>query len=418
MNWCGQYPAYFRREPSILNGIPKTSIDEDAGDQWPLGFCRSSRSLALDKAQVSIYNAFMTISAPSSLSILDLFSGIGGFSYAAEQLVGGFHTVAFCDTDKACHKVLAKHWPSTPIFPDIRELTAADIQPLCPNGLSLITAGFPCQDLSVAGKQAGYDGERSVLFYEIIRLARELRPDFLLLENVRNLLSHQNGETFQETLFQIAKAGYDAEWAVIPASDVGACHKRERIWIVAYANHRDGESRSLSRSVVHEQADGQGADGHTGGANEIERNGTPTHTSSRRNIGFEEHTRKSFQLECMGEAGALDAAYANSGRQQEQGIFLPKNERSSDGMESIFMRSSGSGKSTDHSPQWSSGTANSQCARLSPEWTSYASSPVLCRGDDGLSHRVDRLKQLGNSIVPQVAAIPLQRIKHLAQFTS
>jgi DNA (cytosine-5)-methyltransferase 1 len=177
----------------------------------------------------------MTTSAPSSLSILDLFSGIGGFSYAAEQLVGGFHTVAFCDTDKACHKVLAKHWPATPIFPDIRELTAADIKPLCPNGLSLITAGFPCQDLSVAGKQAGYDGERSVLFYEIIRLARELRPKFLLLENVRNLLSHQNGETFQETLFQIAKAGYDAEWAVIPASDVGACHRRERIWIVAYA---------------------------------------------------------------------------------------------------------------------------------------------------------------------------------------
>ena len=171
------------------------------------------------------------------LTLLDLFSGIGGFSYAAERLVGGFKTVAFCDTNKACHKVLAKHWPSTPIFPDICELTAADIKPLCPDGLSLITAGFPCQDLSVAGKQAGYDGERSVLFYDIIRLARELRPKFLLLENVRNLLSHQNGETFQETLFQIAKAGYDAEWAVIPASDVGACHRRERIWIVAYANN-------------------------------------------------------------------------------------------------------------------------------------------------------------------------------------
>jgi hypothetical protein len=184
----------------------------------------------------------MTTSVPSSLSILDLFSGIGGFSYAAEQLVGGFHTVAFCDTDKACHKVLAKHWPSTPIFPDICELTAADIKPLCPNGLSLITAGFPCQDLSVAGKQAGYDGERSVLFYEIIRLARELRPKFLLLENVRNLLSHQNGETFQETLFQIAKAGYDAEWAVIPASDVGACH---RIAFGLLPTPRRGETSDL-----------------------------------------------------------------------------------------------------------------------------------------------------------------------------
>lgn len=360
----------------------------------------------------------MTTSVPSSLSILDLFSGIGGFSYAAEQLVGGFHTVAFCDTDKACHKVLAKHWPSTPIFPDICELTAADIKPLCPNGLSVITAGFPCQDLSIAGKQAGYDGERSVLFYEIIRLARELRPKFLLLENVRNLLSHQNGETFQETLFQIAKAGYDAEWAVIPASDVGACHRRERIWIVAYAssgrnvgleehtggsfqlecvgetrtvdaahsNYGHGESGSLSRSAIHEQANSQGANGHIGSANEITRDGV--------------------------------IAHADSGRQQGEGLFLSAEGRSSGGMESKPVRSGGSGESANYPPQWSAGQGNSSCAMLSPEWTSYVSKPVLCRGDDGLSNRVDRLKQLGNSIVPQVAAIPLQRIKHLAQFIS
>jgi len=300
----------------------------------------------------------MTISDPSSLSILDLFSGIGGFSYAAEQLVGGFHTVAFCDTDKACHKVLAKHWPSTPIFPDIRELTAADIQPLCPDGLSLITAGFPCQDLSVAGKQAGYDGERSVLFYEIIRLARELRPDFLLLENVRNLLSHQNGETFQETLFQIAKAGYDAEWAVIPASDVGACHKRERIWIVASSQ---GTRASTDESRVRRLLEGG-----------------------------------SIQKRWNSDSQVPLATYANNPRLE--------------GWEPASV--------LQYPPQWSARTGNSSCARLSPEWTSYVSRPVLCRGDDGLSHRVDRLKQLGNSIVPQVAAIPLQRIKHLAQFIS
>lgn len=360
----------------------------------------------------------MTISAPSSLSILDLFSGIGGFSYAAEQLVGGFHTVAFCDTDKACHKVLAKHWPSTPIFPDIRELTAADIQPLCPNGLSLITAGFPCQDLSVAGKQAGYDGERSVLFYEIIRLARELRPDFLLLENVRNLLSHQNGETFQETLFQIAKAGYDAEWAVIPASDVGACHRRERIWIVAYANHRDGESRSLSRSVVYEQAACQGADGDAGSASEIERDGATAYANRLR-------------------ANKINTQQRVYGHRKTQ-VYQPWNPRfdsstefSRGGIGGEALPVSNATYSNDsrlegwepagvlqYPPQWSVGTGNSSCARLSPEWTSYVSRPVLCRGDDGLSHRVDRLKQLGNSIVPQVAAIPLQRIKHLAQLIS
>ena len=292
----------------------------------------------------------MTTPVPSPLSILDLFSGIGGFSYAAERLVGGFHTVAFCDTDKACHKVLAKHWPATPIFPDIRNLTAADIKPLCPNGLSLITAGFPCQDLSVAGKQAGYDGERSVLFYEIIRLARELRPQFLLLENVRNLLSHQNGETFQETLFQIAKAGYDAEWAVIPASDVGACHRRERIWIVAYAKSNAGQFQSS-------------------------------------------------QWQDLRNVVAVNG--------EERNIASRSDDSRLEGRESAVV--------SQYPPQWSTGEGNSPSAMLSPEWTSYVSRPVLCRGDDGLSNRVDRLKQLGNSIVPQVAAIPLQRIKELSQ---
>jgi DNA (cytosine-5)-methyltransferase 1 len=253
------------------------------------------------------------------LTLLDLFSGIGGFSYAAERLVKGFKTIAFCEADRACQRVLAKHWPSTLIFPDVRTLTAQDILPLCPTGLDVITAGFPCQDLSIAGKQAGYDGERSVLFYEIIRLAREFRPRFILLENVRNLLSHQDGTTFQETLFQIAKAGYDAEWAVIPASDVGACHRRERIWIIASSPN------------------------------------------------------------------------ANNARLQGQRPECELPESSRQGA----------------SPWLHSG------AMLSPEWGSYLSKPVLCRGDDGLSNRVDRLKQLGNSIVPQVATIPLQRIKQL-----
>jgi DNA (cytosine-5)-methyltransferase 1 len=301
----------------------------------------------------------------NQLTILDLFSGIGGFSHAAEHLVGGFQTIAFCDSDEPCRKVLRKHWPKTPIFTDVRSLQAKDIQPLCPNGLSLITAGFPCQDLSVAGKQAGYDGERSVLFYEIIRLARELRPDFLLLENVRNLLSHQNGETFQETLFQIAKAGYDAEWAVIPASDVGACHKRERIWIVAHA--KEG-----------------------------------------RNIRLEEQAGAQLQLECVGETGRPTiVAHTNEIRPCGQDLSL-SSMCGSDERGEIEL-GSGSGTWTQ---QWEDG--DSRGKSLNPEWTAYVSQPVLCRGDDGLSNRVDRLKQLGNSIVPQVAAVPLLRIKELA----
>jgi len=309
------------------------------------------------KTEIDVMQETSTMSPMHSpLTVLDLFSGIGGFSYAAERLVGGFQTVAFCETDRACQRVLAKHWPDTPIFPDVCTLTAADIQPLCPNGLSLITAGFPCQDLSVAGKQAGYDGKRSVLFYEIIRLARELQPQFLLLENVRNLLSHQNGETFQETLFQIAKAGYDAEWAVIPASDVGACHRRERIWIIAFSSNAK---------------------------NMLGNGGT---------LG---HRRQSeqFPLSQFGNSSSQDdASHANNKGLQGQRPECQLSESSGQG-----------------TPAWRSGGP-----MLGPEWGGYISRPVLRRGDDGLSNRVDRLKQLGNSIVPQAAAIPLQRVKELA----
>jgi DNA (cytosine-5)-methyltransferase 1 len=299
----------------------------------------------------------------TSLTLLDLFSGIGGFSYAAEQLVGGFSTIAFCEPNQPCQDVLRKHWPSTPIFPDVRTLTAQDILPLCPNGLSLITAGFPCQDLSVAGKQAGYNGERSVLFYEIIRLARELRPQFLLLENVRNLLSHQNGETFQETLFQIAQAGYDAEWAVISASDLGACHRRERIWIIAYPTSR----LSQPWQVRHSEQSSQGcrSDMH------LVQSGNPHCTSLL--TSYTHNTR----LE----------------RRQSTGVC-------------------------ECEEQWPTWSGDSPTNILSTDWRSYVSKPVLRRGDDGLSNRMDRLKQLGNSIVPQVAAIPLQRIKQLAELNN
>ena len=164
------------------------------------------------------------------LKLLDLFSGIGGFSYAAERIVGGYETTQFVEIDSYCQSVLRKNFPNTPIHDDIKTFSAK------PGQFDVFTIGFPCQDLSVAGRQRGINDEtRSGLFYESIRLLREVRPRFALFENVRNLLSHEKGETFQEVLFQIAKAGYDAEWSIISAKDLGACHLRERIWIVAYS---------------------------------------------------------------------------------------------------------------------------------------------------------------------------------------
>lgn len=164
------------------------------------------------------------------LKVLDLFSGIGGFSLGLER-TGGFKTVAFCEIEEFPRRVLAKHWPNVPIHRDVRELRAEHV-----GAVDVICGGFPCQDLSASGKQAGIAGERSGLYSEVIRLAGDIRPTFILLENVANLLSGERGAWFGALLRDLAGIGYDAEWFYIPASWLGAPHARTRVWIVAYSD--------------------------------------------------------------------------------------------------------------------------------------------------------------------------------------
>jgi DNA (cytosine-5)-methyltransferase 1 len=175
--------------------------------------------------------------------LLDLFSGIGGFSLGLERS-GGFKTVAFCEVEPFCVKVLNKHWPEVPVYGDIRELNA---DRLAADGIAVdaICGGFPCQDISMAGKGAGIEGERSGLWSEYARLIGELRPRYVFVENVAALLSRG----LDRVLGDLAALGYDAEWHCIPASAIGAPHRRDRIWIMAYAaGQRFKESRKL-RSV-------------------------------------------------------------------------------------------------------------------------------------------------------------------------
>lgn len=166
---------------------------------------------------------------PAKLRVLDLFSGIGGFSLGLER-TGGFETAAFCEFADFPRQVLAKHWPDTPIFPDVRELKGTDIE----GPVDVICGGFPCQDISTSGTGQGLDGERSGLWREMARLIGEIRPGFVVVENSPNLLAGANGRWMGRILGDLAEIGYDAEWHVIPASATGAPHKRERIWIIAY----------------------------------------------------------------------------------------------------------------------------------------------------------------------------------------
>jgi DNA (cytosine-5)-methyltransferase 1 len=179
------------------------------------------------------------------LQTLDLFAGIGGFALGLER-TGGFKTVAFCEIEPYPRAVLAKHWPGVKQYDDVRTLTGAR---LGTDGIAVdvITGGFPCQDISKAGKQAGIsDDTRSGLWSEIARLVGEIRPRYVIVENVSALLSgpsERRGGWFGRVLGDLAEIGYDAEWHCIPASYVGAPHRRDRVWIVAHADnrHRDAD---------------------------------------------------------------------------------------------------------------------------------------------------------------------------------
>lgn len=176
----------------------------------------------------------------SKLKVLDLFSGIGGFSLGLER-TGGFETVAFCEIEPFPRRVLAKHWSGVPCYEDVRTLTA-DILARDGIAVDVITGGFPCQDLSVAGKQRGMgEGTRSGLWSEIVRLIGELRPQYVIVENVAALLSGPSGRPggwFGRILGDLAECGMDAEWRNIPAWAMGYPHGRERVWIVAYPQQK------------------------------------------------------------------------------------------------------------------------------------------------------------------------------------
>ena len=189
------------------------------------------------------------------LRVLDLFSGIGGFSLGLER-TGGFETVAFCEIEPFPRRVLAKHWPEVPCYEDVTKLTG-DI--LARDGIApnVLTGGFPCQDISIAGIQRGIgEGTRSGLYEHVIRLAGEIEFEFIVLENVAALLSgprERPGAWFGRILADLAGIGYDAEWHNIPASALGGSHRRERVWIIAYPK-RKGRERPIADNCVFSSA--------------------------------------------------------------------------------------------------------------------------------------------------------------------
>lgn len=267
-----------------------------------------------------------------TLRVLDLFSGIGGFSLGLER--AGMRTVAFCEIEPYCRAVLRKHWPEVPIFEDVRDLHAFDVGPV-----DLICGGFPCQDISTAGRGAGLSGARSGLWSEYRRLIEEIRPRWVVIENVSAL----RARGLDTVLGEVATLGYDAEWHCIPAAAVGAPHRRDRVWIVAHAEripsgHRPGGIGDLAGAASSGQGEG----------NQRQRDGNAA-------------------LDCR-----TDVADARGPRLSQR--LRQEIERRS---------------------VWEEGDAAAEGG-----W--WAVEPAVGRVANGVPSRVDRLRALGNAVVPQV----------------
>jgi DNA-cytosine methyltransferase len=182
------------------------------------------------------------------LKVLSLFSGIGGFDLGLEW-TGGFKTIGFCEIKPFCQSILAKHWPTLPIYNDVRLLTARNLWDDGLRKIDAIIGGFPCQDLSSAGKRLGLSGERSGLWKEFFSLICQIRPKIAILENVPGLLAplRRGGVIVEQAalgtvLGQLAEAGYDARWFCLSAADLGAPHQRRRVFVVAYPNLQRGST--------------------------------------------------------------------------------------------------------------------------------------------------------------------------------
>lgn len=292
------------------------------------------------------------------LSVGSLFSGIGGFELGLER-TGGFKTAWQCEIDPFCQRVLAKHWPDVLRFSDIKEM-----QGNIPY-VDVICGGFPCQPVSCAGKRKGKEDERW-LWPELYRVVCEVKPRWVLVENVPGLLSADSGRLFAGILRDLATSGYDAEWNIVSAASVGAPHLRKRVFVVAHA----GSTRRREDT------------GSTSG-NET--------TNERRS----EEADNEFK--CDGQSGGAGHV-ANSdqiGRDGRAGLFWQGRRREPENSGEEVANTGCAGLSQPQQER-KHGRPVAEC-----DW--WAVEPDMGRVAHGVPARVDRLRALGNAIVPQCA---------------
>jgi len=258
------------------------------------------------------------------MKVLDLFSGIGGFSLGLER--AGMETVAFCEYDEKCRQVLQKHWPDIPQYNDVRTLTGEQLER---DGITvdLICGGYPCQPFSVAGKREGQADDRH-LWPELFRLVQEIRPTWILCENVAGHISMG----LDSVLADLESEAYQCQTLLIPACGVGAYHRRYRVWIIAHSDELANGQQHINAATWNDSQ---------------RENNDVANTNSKRRRG--------------GKAGEQDAEYVG----QSPGDKIRR--------------------------EW--------------KFKGWDVEPSVGRVANGVPDRLDRLKQLGNAVVPQIPEI-------------
>jgi len=305
--------------------------------------------------------------------VLDLFAGIGGFTLGMER-TGGFETVAFCEIEEYPQKVLKKNWPYVPIYPDVTKLTCETLEA---DGIrpDVITGGFPCQDISVEGKGAGIDGERSGLWSEIARLVGEIRPRYAIMENVSALLRRG----LDRVLGDLAEIGYDAEWHCITAASVGAPHRRDRIWIVAYPNSTQRERGWLSSGIQTRFPTIDGGSGNGDASKDV------ANTTDNGRALCCIKTKESGTPQGTVEGGSLLA-------------------------DTLCQRQPGQGELVERSSETKDREGEAGNVVAVSEFNQWRVEPNVGRVANGVPNRAHRLRCLGNAVVPQIPQLIGQSI--------
>ena len=286
------------------------------------------------------------------MNVLDLFSGIGGFSLALES-TGFFKTIAFVEKDKFCQKVLRKNFPNVPIEDDVRNVKGEKYK------AEIITGGFPCQPFSVAGKRRGTDDDR-FLWDETIRIVSETKPKWFIGENVEGIINIQDGMVFRQIHDELESEGFETQSLIIPASGKGAFHQRKRVWIIG-CNEKNISNTNDIRSVRVQEPEEEIIGGPKATSNPSSSHDVSNSESLRDGGGNSEKCR------------------------DQQWEFQPSEQKGS----SFRSEAEGCSKQDKHQTWWQT-VSN---LRGIPNGVSYELD----------KDRANRIKSLGNSIVPQIA---------------